>query len=110
MLIVVKERTKEIGIRKALGATPWRILSLIVQEAIFITAAAGYAGMLAGIGVLSAMTRFLPEDSQFFRDPHVNLSIAIQATVLLVVSGTLAGLIPATRAANIRPIEALREE
>jgi len=110
MLIVVKERTKEIGIRKALGATPASIISLLLQEAIFLTSLSGYIGLLAGIGVLELMNQFLPEDSPYFKNPEVNLQLALMAVGILVLSGALAGLFPALRAARIRPIDALRDE
>lgn len=109
MMILVKERTKEFGIRKALGATPWSIVSLILQESIFITSLAGYIGLILGIAALEFVGK-LAGAGDFFRNPEVDLSIAIQATVLLIVCGALAGLIPALKAANIRPIVALREE
>ena len=109
MLIVVKERTKEIGIRKAMGATPGSIIGLIIQEAIFITGTAGYIGLVLGIGLLELISKNMPP-TDFFMQPGVNLSIALGATLLLVFSGTLAGLYPANKAARIRPIEALRDE
>jgi putative ABC transport system permease protein len=109
MMIVVKERTKEIGIRKALGATPYSIIALILQEAIIITAFAGYIGLVLGIGILELIARNMPP-SEFFRNPEANLSIAMGATILLIVAGTLAGFFPAMRAARIKPIEALRDE
>jgi putative ABC transport system permease protein len=108
MLIVVKERTTEIGVRKALGATPSSIIGLILMESVFITSVAGYFGLVAGVGVLELVSPYVKSD--FFLNPEANISIAIGATLLLIVSGTLAGLIPARRAANIKPIEALREE
>jgi len=109
MMIVVNERTKEIGIRKALGATPLSIITLILQEAVVITAFAGYIGLILGIGLLELISRNLPP-SEFFRNPEANLSIAMGATVLLIVAGTLAGFFPAMKAAKIKPIEALRDE
>lgn len=109
MMIVVKERTREIGIRKALGATPFSVVSMIILEAIFITSVAGYLGLVAGVFTLEAVSNAI-EDPGIFRNPEVELGTAIVATVVLVVAGTLAGLFPAIKAASIRPIEALREE
>jgi putative ABC transport system permease protein len=108
MMIVVKDRTKEIGIRKAMGATPWSIVSLILQEAILITSFAGYFGLVLGVVVLETLGSKI--ESEFFSQPSVDLSVAIYALTLLVFSGALAGFIPARRAAAIKPIEALRDE
>ncbi len=109
MLIVVKERTKEIGIRKAIGATPRSIVFMILQEAIFITSVSGYIGLVAGIGLLELVNTVMPP-TPFFRYPEVDLGIAITAVIVLVVAGALAGLFPALKAASIKPIEALRAE
>jgi putative ABC transport system permease protein len=109
MMIVVKERTKEIGIRKALGATPWGIISLVMQEAILITGFAGYTGLLLGIGLLELVSKYMPP-SDFFRNPEANFGIAISATILLIVAGAIAGFVPARKAAAIKPVEALRDE
>lgn len=109
MMISVKERTKEIGVRKALGATPFSVITLILREAILITGFAGYVGLVLGIGVLEIISRNLPQ-IDFFRSPEANFSIAVGATVLLIVAGTLAGFFPARKAARIKPIEALRDE
>ena len=108
MLIAVKERTREIGIRKALGAPPRSILSMITQEALVLTGVAGYMGLVGGVAFVEIFRLYVPSD--IIRDPSVDLRIAITATVLLVVAGTLAGFFPAWRAARINPIEALREE
>ncbi|PRY06066.1 putative ABC transport system permease protein [Pontibacter ummariensis] len=113
MLIVVKERTKEIGIRKALGATPWSIISLIIQESIVITGLAGYVGLLGGTGIIALieyLMRKFDVQAGFFGIPEVNPGIAITATVLLVITGALAGLIPATKAARVNPVVALKDE
>lgn len=109
MMIAVKERTKEIGIRKALGATPVSIILLIVQESIVITAFAGYIGLVLGVGILELVAREMPP-SEFFRNPEASMAIALSATLLLIISGTIAGLIPGMKAAQIKPIEALRDE
>ncbi|HPF64947.1 ABC transporter permease, partial [Lentimicrobium sp.] len=106
MMIVVKDRTKEIGIRKAMGATPWSIVSLVLQEAVLITSFAGYIGLVLGVVVLETVGSKI--ESEFFSQPSVDLRIAIYALVLLVLSGALAGFIPARKAAAIKPIEALR--
>jgi len=110
MLVAVKERTREIGVRKALGATPRSIVGLILKESVLITAVAGYLGLVLGVLVLEGVGRVLPEESAFFRNPQVDLSTGIAATVLLVVAGTVAGYFPARRAASVQPVEALRED
>jgi putative ABC transport system permease protein len=109
MFIVVKERTKEIGIRKAIGATPRSIIGLIILEALMITSIAGYLGLLAGVGLLELINKVLPA-SQYFRNPGVDFKIAIMAALSVVLAGVLAGLVPARKAARIKPIVALRDE
>lgn len=109
MMIVVRERTREIGIRKALGATAVNIVTSIVQEAVVLTAAAGYLGMVAGVGVLALVEKVVPS-GKGFANPEVSLKLAIGATVVLVIAGALAGLFPALAAARVNPIEALRDE
>jgi putative ABC transport system permease protein len=113
MLIIVKERTKEIGIRKALGATPFSIISLILQESIFITAISGYMGLVASVGLIELsgylMNRFHLQ-SDYFSNPEIDFNAAITATIILIITGALAGYIPARTAAKINPIEALRSD
>lgn len=111
MLIVVKERTKEIGIRKALGATPWSIVSLIVQESIVITAAAGLLGLLFGTALMAGINSLIAgQDVGFFADPRVDVGVAATAVALLVVAGAVAGLVPALKAARVQPVVALKDE
>jgi len=108
-MIVVKERTKEIGIRKAIGATPGSVVGLIMMESILITGFAGYLGLVIGVGLLELISSNMP-GTDFFRNPEADFRVAVSATILLVVSGALAGLVPATKAARIKPIVALRDE
>jgi len=107
MLISVKERTREIGIRKALGATPLSIISLVVGESIIVTGTAGYCGLVFGIFVVELAARYL-KDVPFLRRPDVDLPLALTATAILVLCGALAGFFPARHAAKVNPIEALR--
>ena len=108
MVFVVKERTKELGIRKALGATPKSVISTILLESIFITTISGVIGMLMGIALLNSLGDKLAD--YFITDPYINTGMAIFATVVLVIFGAIAGYIPAKRAARIKPIVALRDE
>lgn len=115
MLITVKERTKEIGVRKALGATPASVVGLVMQEAIVLTSFAGYAGVVAAVGVLEGVSTLIAGMAKgggvmFFHDPTIDLKVALVATAILVVSGCFAGLMPASHAAGISPVEALRAE
>lgn len=108
MVFVVKERTKELGIRKALGATPKSVIGTILLESIFITTVSGFIGMIIGIAMLSSFGEKLKD--YFITDPYINLGMAIGATLVLIFFGALAGYIPAKRAARIKPIVALRDE
>ncbi|MEH0007221.1 MAG: ABC transporter permease [Flavobacteriales bacterium] len=108
MVFVVRERTREIGIRKALGATPRAVIGLILQESLFITTISGYLGLIAGVLTLRAIGTNLKDYS--ITNPYVSSSMVIMATVLLIVSGLLAGYVPARRAARIKPITALHDE
>jgi len=108
MVFVVKERTKELGIRKAIGATPNSVIGMILHESVFITTIAGYVGLLSGVGTLALIGDSLEE--YFIINPYINTSTAVAATVTLILFGAIAGYIPARRAAKIKPIIALRDE
>ncbi len=108
MLIVVKERTREIGIRKAIGAKPWTIVGLILQESIFVTAISGFAGFIFSMGLLEIFGPYIEVD--YIVNPSVNFNVAISTVFLLIIAGTLAGFFPAWRAANIHTIKALKDE
>lgn len=109
MMIIVKERTREIGIRKALGATPSSIVGQIMMESIFITGTAGYTGLLLGVGIIEGI-KTIGIDSDFFKNPDIDFGMAIFSVILLVVAGAFAGLIPSLRASRIEPVVALRED
>ena len=121
MLVSVKERTREIGIRKAIGAPPWAILKTVIIEALIITSIFGYIGILTGIG-LTELVNFIMEQSangvaatdevqmSVFKNPTVNITYVLFATFILIAAGVLAGYLPARKAVKIKPIEAMRQE
>lgn len=108
MLISVAERTREMGVRKALGATPFRLVGMVLSEAILITSIAGYAGIVAGVALVELAGQKLA-DAPFVRQPSVSLAVTLEATALIVCAGALAGFFPALRAARVSPIVAMRE-
>ena len=117
MLILVKERTREIGIRKALGATPASVIGLVLLESVLITTVAGYTGLVIGVGIMEGINYLLEQmlasggaDGMFFRNPTVDFTTAVASTLILVISGAIAGYLPARKAATVKPIEALRDE
>ncbi|MEO8198270.1 MAG: ABC transporter permease [Thermoanaerobaculia bacterium] len=115
MLIIVRERTKELGLRRAIGATPWKVQGQIIFEAVLLTLGSGLLGLSAGVGVLELVSRLLPAagasgEPQMFQNPGVTLQVALQALAVLVVSGVLAGFAPARRAVSITPMAALRSD
>ena len=108
MLIIVKERTREIGVRKALGAQPWSIIGMILHESIFVTAIAGFTGLVFSMALLEIIGPNIEMD--YILNPSVNFNVAITTVFILIIAGAIAGFFPAWRAASIKPIEALRDE
>jgi putative ABC transport system permease protein len=115
MLIVVRERTQEIGLRRAIGATPWKVMTQIVVEAVILTSVAGFLGLAAGVGLMELVAKLLPQGGSssgpsMFQNPGVSFENAAQALTVLVLAGVVAGLIPARRAVAVTPMVALRSE
>ena len=110
MLVTVRERTKEIGIRRAIGASPWVIVRQIIAESTVLTTMAGMAGIMAGVGILAVLEPVLEKSDAFIKHPQVSFEVAVACLVIIIVIGILAGLLPALRALRIKPIEALSEE
>jgi len=111
MLVIIKERTKEIGVRKALGATPYNIVSQIMLESLFLSAIAGFVGVILGVWLLEGINAMMAgTETGNFKNPSVDFSIVFSALIILIVSGAFAGLMPAIRAVRISPVEALRDE
>jgi putative ABC transport system permease protein len=111
MLIVVKERTKEIGVKRALGATPMNIITQLMVESVFLTAVAGYFGLMSGYWLVELLNMlFPPASGSMFQNPQISLKVVIESLSLLIFAGALSGLIPAYKATEINPVEALRTE
>jgi putative ABC transport system permease protein len=111
MLVVVRERTQEIGIQRALGATPWRIIGQLLMESVFLTATAGYVGLFCGIGLVELVRIALPASAlDVFYNPQISLKIAFVSLGVLVMAGLIAGIIPAKQAVSMKPIDAIRSE
>lgn len=113
MLIIVKERTKEFGVRKSVGAPPWSIVSMIMLESLVLTGIAGYLGLLAGVGLVELINYAMIEfdaQSEFFANPEIDFKVSLTALLVLALAGTIAGIIPALKAAHTNPVIALRDE
>jgi putative ABC transport system permease protein len=109
LLVSVAERTREFGLRKAIGATPASIIGLVLVEAFALTSFAGYSGMVLGVAVVESVRRFIPEND-YVRDPSVELVTILSALFAITIAGLLAGFFPARRAARVQPVVALRDE
>ena len=113
MLIIVKERTREIGIRRAIGATPFNIITQIMAESVLLTALSGYIGLFTGVVIIELVARVLTTTStkaDYFKNPEIDFRVAIASLSILVICGALAGLIPSRKAVSIKPVEAIRDE
>jgi putative ABC transport system permease protein len=113
MLIVVKERTKEIGIQRSIGATPWKVISQILMESVVLTALSGMIGLVLGVGILELINYQMVtsgSEAEMFKNPGVDFNIAVTALIVLIAAGIFAGFIPARKAVSIKPVEALRAE
>ena len=108
MMIAVKERTKEIGVRKAIGATPASVIMMIIQESVFLTSIAGLTGLSLGVAALGGIDAAVQSD--FMRNPSIDLRIGLAAALGLIIAGALAGYFPARAAARVNPIHALRDQ
>lgn len=116
MLVIIKERTQEIGVMRAIGATPWKVISQIIMESVFLTTVAGYLGLFSGILLLEGANKLLEMaaknggDGIFIKNPEINFGVAVACLMILIISGAIAGYLPAKRAVEIKPIDALRAE
>ena len=110
MLVIVKERTKEIGIQRALGAKPLAVITQIITESVFLTTLAGSLGLAAGVWLVELINILIGPGGDMFKDPEVDITIATTALIILIVSGAFAGLLPANRAVRVKPIDAIRQE
>jgi len=113
MLIIIKERTREIGVQRALGATPWRIVSQVITESVTLTIIAGSFGLVLGVFLLEMINKVLVSsggDGEMFKNPEVDIQVAVTALIVLIISGLIAGLIPARKAVGMKPVDALRYE
>lgn len=110
MLIILRERTVEFGIKRAIGASPGKIISSVLSESIFLTTIAGLSGLMFGVFLIELVNNMIPADSEMFRNPEIDFQLAITALIIIILSGMFAGIIPSKRAVSIKPIEAIRSE
>ncbi|HBH47682.1 MAG TPA: ABC transporter ATP-binding protein [Bacteroidales bacterium] len=110
MLIILRERTVEFGIKRAIGATPKKIVMSVLSESVFLTLIAGLVGLMFGVFIIELVNSVIPPDSEMFRNPEVDFKLAVSALIIIIISGMLAGVIPSRRVVSIKPIEAIRSE